>query len=435
MASTALAVLLCGLIPALSATRVDLSLDIKMNAAGRAHGAPARLGSLLVVGQVAMSVTALVAAGMLLHSLFNLETMDVGFDRDHILALDMYRMSGNSPAYTNERIASFYDRLLERTRALPGVRSATLSSFAPVSGSMIGVNLRAEGYEPHPGEEPKAFLNGVTPGYFSTLGIDLLQGRDFTPQDSPTSPRVAIVNRSLARHYFGDRNPISKRVEFVESGQKFEIVGVVADSKYYDLRENATDLIYLNRLQNLTDPPAIHGTLSVRAAGNAGALRNTLPEMVRSLDQSIRISRVATLRERIDDSIHADRVIAALCGGFSLLALLLTGIGLYGILSFSVARRTSEIGIRMALGAQRLDISRLVVSQGMRLVLTGLALGTAGALASVGLLKKLLFGVGRVDPWTLLGILLLMAVTAALACHLPARRATGVDPLVALRTE
>jgi predicted permease len=435
MVSTVLAVLLCGLIPALSATRVDLSLDIKMNAAGRVHGAPARLGGFLVVGQVAMSVAALVAAGMLLHSLFNLETMDVGFDRDHILALDMYGMSGNSPEYTNERIASFYDRLLERARALPGVRSATLSSFAPVSGSMIGVNLRAEGYEPRPGEEPKAFLNGVTPGYFSTLGIDLLQGRDFAPQDSPSSPRVAIVNRSLARHYFGDRDPIGKRLEFVESGRKFEIVGVVADSKYYDLRENATDFMCLDRLQSPPESPVINGTLSVRAAGNAGALRNTLPEMVRSLDQSIRISRVATLRERIDDSIHADRVIAALCGSFSLLALLLTGIGLYGILSFSVARRTSEIGIRMALGAQRLDISRLVVGQGMRLVLTGLVLGTAAALAAAGLLTRLLFGVGRVDPLTLIGILLLLAVTAILACHLPARRATRVDPLVALRAD
>jgi putative ABC transport system permease protein len=246
---------------------------------------------------------------------------------------------------------------------------------------------------------------------------------------------VAIVNRSLARHYFDDRNPIGRRLEFVEGGRKFEIVGVVADSKYYDLRENATDLMYLDKLQSLTDPPVIHGTLSVRAAGDAASLRNTLPGIVRSLDQSVRITRMETLRERIDDSIHADRVIAALCGGFSLLALLLTGIGLYGILSFSVARRTSEIGIRMALGAQRTDISRLVVGQGMRLVLTGLVLGTAAALASAGLLQRLLFGVGRVDPLTLLGILLLLAVTAVLACHLPARRATRVDPLVALRTE
>jgi len=432
LASTVLAVLVCGLAPALSATRVDLGLDIKMNAAGRTHGAPARLSSLLVVGQVAMSVAALVAGGMLLHSLFNLETMDVGFDRDHVLALDM---AGNSPGYTSERIKNFYDRLLERVQVLPGVRSATLSSFAPVSGRMIGVNLRAEGYTARPGEELKAFLNVVRPGYFSTLGIQLLQGRDFTLQDSPNSPRVAVVNRSLARHYFGDQDPIGKRVESVEGGRKFEIIGVVADSKYYDLRENATDLMYEDGLQNEPKAPVIHATLSVRSASDAGALRNTLPEIVRSLDGSVRIGRIATLQERIDDSLHADRMVAALSATFSLLALMLTGVGIYGILSFSVARRTSEIGIRMALGAKRADILRLVVGQGMRLVLIGLLLGAAGALASTGLIQNLLFGVGRGDPFTFLGICLLLAQTAALACYLPARRAMRVDPLVALRNE
>jgi predicted permease len=432
LASTVLAVLVCGLAPALSATRVDLGLDIKMNAAGRTHGTQARLNSLLVIGQVAMSVTALVAGGMLLHSLFNLETMNVGFDRDHVLALDM---AGNSLGYTSERIENFYERMLERVQALPGVRSATLSSFAPVSGRMIGVNLRADGYTARPGEELKAFLNVVRPGYFRTLGIPLLQGRDFMPQDSPNSPRVAVVNGSLARHYFGDQDPIGKRVEFVEGGRKFEIIGVVADSKYYDLRENTTDLMYEDGLQNQPEATVIRATLSVRSADDASALRNTLQEVVHSLDGSVRIGRIATLQERIDDSLHADRMVAALSGTFSLLALMLTGVGLYGILSFSVARRTSEIGIRMALGARRADILRLVVGQGMRLVLIGLLLGAAGAFASTGLLQNLLFGVGRGDPLTFLGICLLLAQAAALACYLPARRATRVDPLVALRNE
>ncbi len=432
LASTMLAVLVCGLAPALVATRVDISQDVKMNAAGSGHGAPSRLGSLLVVGQVAMSVTALVAGGMLLHSLFNLETMDVGFDRDHILALDL---NGNGPGYTNERIVNFYDRLLERSSALPGVRSATLSSYAPVSGRMIGVNLRVEGYTARPGEELKAFLCGVRPGYFSTLGIGLLQGRDFTLQDSPDSPRVAIVNRALARHYFGDRDPLGKRIEFVEGGRAFEIVGVVADSKYYNLREDTIDFVYTDRLQSSSAPPAIRSTLSVRAAGNGGNLRNVLPEIIRSLDASVRITRIATLGERIDDSLHTDRLVAALCGTFSLLALFLTAVGLYGILAFNVARRTGEIGIRMALGARRENILRLVVGQGMKLVVLGLLAGSAVATASAGLLKSLLYGVGRGDPLTFLGISLLLAAVAALACYMPARRATQVDPLVALRNE
>jgi predicted permease len=432
LASTLLAVVVCGVAPAFAATRVDISQNLKTNAAGRSHGGPARLGNLLVVGQVAMSVAALVAGGMLLHSLFNLETMDVGFDRNHILALDM---NGNAPGYTNERIVNFYDRLLERASALPGVRSATLSSFAPVSGRMLGINLRVEDYTQYAGEELKAFLNTVRPGYFSTLGIELLRGRDFTPQDSPNSPRVVIVNRALAQHYFGDRDPIGKNIEFVEGGRKFQIVGVVADSKYYDLREDTTDFVYIDTLQSTPAHTVIRDTLSVRAASNAGALRNVLPEIIRSLDKSVRITRIATLSERIDDSLHTDRLIAALCGTFSLLALALTGVGLYGILAFNVAQRTSEIGLRLALGAKRQDIFRLVVGQGMRLVLIGLLLGSATALTSTGFLKSLLFGVHRGDPLTFLGICMLLAATAALACYMPARRATRVDPLVALRNE
>jgi predicted permease len=432
LGSTMLAVLVCGLAPAFVATRVDISQDVKMSAAGRRHGAPARLGSLLVVGQVAMSVTALVAGGMLLHSLFNLETMDVGFDSDHILALDL---NGNSPGQTPEQVKNFYERLLEKASTLPGVRAATLSSFAPVSGRMIGVNVRVEGYTAHAGEDMHVFLLGVRPGYFGTLGIELLRGRDFALRDSPSSPPVAIINHSLARHYFGDQDPVGGRLEFVEGNHTMQIVGVVADSKYNDLREVATDFVYLPSLQRPPTPAAVRSTLSVRVAGTVASLRNALPALIRSLDGSVRVTRIATLRELIDDSLHADRLIAALCGTFSLLALTLTCVGLYGVLSVTVARKTSEIGIRMALGAERGHIFRLFVGRGMRLVIAGVLLGLGGALASTALLKSLLFGVGRGDPITLLGIVLLLAIAAFAACYLPARRATRVDPLVALRSE
>ncbi|HEY6307395.1 MAG TPA: ABC transporter permease [Candidatus Angelobacter sp.] len=433
LATALLAVLLCGLAPAFSAIRVDISQDIKTYAAGRHHG-PARLGNFLVVGQIALSVTVLVAGGLLLHSLFNLETMDVGFDRDHILTLDM---NGNTIKHTPEQVKNFYDRLLEKAGSLPGVRSATLSSFAPVSGREIGINLRqVEGYTARPGEEMKVFLMGVRPGYFGTLGIALLEGRDFVPQDSLNSLQVAIINRSLARHYFGDQNPVGKRLQTNEGNHTWEIVGVVADSKYLNLREDATDFVYLGMVKQGTGNLAeLRSTLSVRVAGSAASLRNTLPGIILALDSSVRITRVATLRELADDSLHIDRLIAALCGTFGLLALTLTCVGLYGVLAFSVARRTSEIGIRMALGAQRDDIFRLVVGQGMKLVVAGLLLGSAAALACTGLLKSLLFGVGRGDPLTFFGICLLLVAAAALACYMPARRATRVDPLVALRNE
>jgi predicted permease len=431
LAITVMAVLFCGLAPAFSATRVDISQDIKAYTADTRHGIQGRLGSILVVGQVAMSVTALVAGGLLLHSLLNLETMDVGFDRDHILALDL---NGKTVGHTPEQVKNFYDQLLEKTTGLPGVRSATLSSFAPVSGRMIGVNVRVQGYTAGAGEEMHVFLTGVRPGYFNTLGIELLRGRDFTPQDSPSSPRVAVINRSLARHYFGDRDPVGKRLEFVEGNLTLQIVGVVANSKYLTLREDATDFVYLDSLQN-PFPSAVRGTLSVRVAGRAGSLRNTLPELIHALDGSVHITRVATLRELTDDSLHIERLIATLCGTFSLLALTLTCIGLYGVLSFSVARKTSEIGIRMALGAEPRHIFRLFVGRGMWLLVAGLLIGLAVAWASTSLLKTLLFGVGRGDPITLLSICLLLALAGFAACFFPARRATRIDPLVALRNE
>ncbi len=434
LAITLLAVLLCGLAPALSATRVDMSHDIKTYAADRRHGVQARLGGLLVVGQVAMSVTVLVAGGLLLHSLLNLETMDVGFDRDHILVLDM----SGSVTRTPDQVKNFYDQLFEKAAALPGVRSVTLSSFAPVSDRVIGINLRVvDGYTARSGEEMKVFLVGVMPGYFRTLGVRLLQGRDFVPQDFPSKPqvssvpRVVIVNRGLAQHYFGDQDPIGKRLHTVEGNGTWEIIGVVADSKYLSLREDATDFVYLG----MGTPSAVRSTLSVRASGSLASLRSALPELIQSLDSSVRVKRIATLQERIDDSLHADRLVAVLCGTFSLLALTLTCVGLYGVLSFSVARKTSEIGIRMALGAEPGNIFRLFVGRGMKLVMVGLVIGLAAALVATSLLKSLLFGVGRGDPITYLGICLLLALAAFAACFLPARRATRVDPLVALRNE
>jgi predicted permease len=375
---------------------------------------------------------ALTLGGLLLHSLLNLETMPVGFDRDHVLALDM---SGNAAGHNDQAINSFYDRLLEKVNALPGVRSATLSSFAPVSGSGFGVNLRVEGYTLRSGEEPKAFLNAVRPGYFSTLGIERLEGRDFTLHDSPASPPVAIVDRSLAQHYFSQEDPVGKRIEIVGDDRPLEIVGVVADSKYGDLREPPTDLIYVASLQGISGPPAIRSTLSVRAPGNLAGLRNTLPEVIHSLDASVHVTWIATLGERIDNSLHADRLTAALCAAFSLVALVLTCVGLYGLLSFRVARSSREIGVRMALGAERARIFRLFVARGMRLALVGLLIGASASLASASLLKSLLFGVDSADPVTMIAICMLLALAAFTVCFLPARRATRVTPMVALRQD
>jgi putative ABC transport system permease protein len=350
-------------------------------------------------------------------------------------------MNGNAPGETADQVKTFYERLLHGARELPAVQSASLSTFTPISGHVMGINLNVEGYAPQPGEHTHAFFTAVRPKYFSTLGIPLLRGRDFSAHDSPDTPLVAVINQTMARHFFGDQSlpensPVGKRFKFVEGNRPpYEIVGVVGDSKYNDLREDTPDFLYLSTLQS-QPRSSIRGTLSVRAAGNsAEMLVNPLRDIVRALDPTVNIVGIKTLREQVDESLRQDRLIATLCGTFSLLALGLTCVGLFGLLSFSVARRRSEIGIRMALGARRKDIMRLIVGQGMRLVVIGLGVGLLGALAATALIKNLLFGVGRGDPATFVGICALLAIAALVACYVPARRATYVDPLVALRNE
>jgi predicted permease len=431
-----LTVFLCGLAPALSATRSDLAQDLKLQGSGVAASASKRRGGMfVVVGQVALSMTILAGAGLLLHSLFNLETFDVGFNRDNVLAINF---NGSGPGRTPEQINSFYDQLIERTKNLPGVRSASISAYSQTAGQM-GLNVEVEGHPVSSAEESHVFFNTVDPNYFVTLGIPVLQGREFTNQDGGNAAMVAIINRTMARHYFGGESPIGKRLNF-DTGKKWpamEIVGVVADSKYNDLREASTDFVYVNRTQmrSLHPAPNVVGVLDVRATGNATALSGPLRDAIHSLDSSVKITGIKTLRQQIDESLHQDRLIAALCGIFSLLALTLTCVGLYGTLSFNVVRRTKEIGVRMALGARPGNIFALVIGQGMRLVIFGLVIGAAGALASASLLAKLLFGVKGADPVAFVGTSVLLVLAAIAACYLPARRAMRVDPMVALREE
>jgi putative ABC transport system permease protein len=347
-------------------------------------------------------------------------------------------MNDASDGWSPERVHRFYDRLLAHAKRLPGVQSASLASFSPMSGRVLGINLQVEGYNAQAGnsEDMHAFFNQVRPRYFATLGTTLIEGRDFSPQDTVNTPRVAIVNRTMARHYFGGESALGKTFKTVEGNRgPFTIIGVVADSRYNDLREATPDFFYLSSLQ----APAravVKATLIVRAASaSAAMLAVPVRETIRSLDSTVSISNVRTLREQVDESLRQQRVIAALCAIFSLLALILTCVGLYGLLSLSVARRTSEIGIRMALGAGRSSIFGMVVGHGLRLAMFGLLLGSAGAFAASTLVRSMLFGVGRADGVTLAAICLVLALAALVACYLPARRATRVDPIAALRSE
>jgi macrolide transport system ATP-binding/permease protein len=420
-----LTVLLSSLAPAISATRLNLANDLKTHTNDQTGLGGWWLGNLLVMVQVAFSVILLVGASLLLRSLVRLETFDVGFDRDHVLAVSIEQQTAGR---TPEQMKVFYDQVLDRARNLPGVRSASYSGFTPISGSEMGVNVAVDGLALKPGEAANELFVGVSPGYFETLGIPLLQGRDFAGQDVQLPPRVAIINRTMARRFFGDANPVGKRFKLVEGNRPpLEIIAVVADSTYNDLRESTSDFFYL---------PSIGGrTFEFRTGADPKALVAPLRELISSLDGSATIISAKTLQEQIDQSLHYDRLITALCGVFSVVALTLTCVGLYGVLSFNVGRRTNEIGIRMALGANSRDILRLVVRQGMILTIAGLIPGCAGAVASASLLKSLLFGVNRFDLISLSTVSLFLLISAALACYFPAHRAASVEPMRALRMD
>jgi macrolide transport system ATP-binding/permease protein len=408
----ALTVLVTGLAPALSATRGQLAEELKAQGGGSHRSSTqSRLGRILIVAQVALSMILLAGAGLLLHSLYNLETFDAGFDRDKV---SIVTINGYSASRTRDQVAAFYDQLLQRVKQLPEVHSASYSSFAPISGKEVGVNVVVEGYTLRPGEVANERFVGISPGYFETMGIPLLQGRDFARQeihpDSPSyqSTSVAIINRTMAHRFFGDSSPLGKHFHFVEENRPpLEIVGVVADSKYNGLREGPTDFFYI---------PGTHGDLEIRTNESASTLAGPLRGILQSLDSSVDIVSIKTLREQVDDSLHPDRLIAALCGTFSILALVLTCVGLYGALAFHVARRTSEIGVCMALGAHPQDIFRLVVGQGMRLTVSGLVLGIIAAVGATSPLASLLFGVKRTDPLAFLGVSAVLLFAAGLAC-------------------
>lgn len=418
-------VLLAGLAPAVSASRSEHAQDLKVQSSGGASSSRGTLGKLLVVVQVALSVTVLMGAGLLLRSLVNLETFDAGFDRGHVLLVSI---TGPAQGRSPTQLTALYAQILERARNLPGVRSASYSAFSPLSGTEVGINLKVEGYTLQPGETANDLFVGVSSGYFETMGIPLLAGRDFTGEEVQSKAPVLIINRTMAHRFFGDESPLGKHVQFVEgSHPPMEIVGVVGDSKYNDLRESAADFFYV--------PGGTGRVLDVRAIGPPGALAAPLRSLIHSLDSSVKIGSIQTLQQEIDESLHPDVAIAALTGVFGFLALALACVGLYGTLSFSVARRKREIGVRMALGARPRDVLQLVVGQGVKLTAGGLLLGAVGALASSSLIAGWLFGVKPADPLTIGAVCAIFLAGAVLACAAPARRAARVDPMDALRTE
>jgi predicted permease len=442
LAISVLTGVLFGLTPAWRATSLDLATAIKQGR--RTTGAVSRLSKGLIVAQVALSLLLLVGAGLFIRTLHNLQRINLGFNQENLL---LFRLQPQQGGYKDERLVQFYQQLFARLDNLPGVRAATFGRVALIAQDNFvnGILLPGESAMtagPHPTNRQMAREN-----YFATMEIPLLRGRGFTAQDDQRAPKVAIVSQTFARQFFPNDDALGKRVTFRGSKREVEIIGVVADTKYMSQREEIKPLLYTPWQQDGAEVGEMHFTL--RTAGEPAALTATVRQVVRELDSNLPVTEIGTQAARSQATLGKERLSARLLSFFGGLALLLAAIGLSGVLAYSVAQRTNEIGIRMALGAQRANVLLLVTRQGMKLVLLGLAVGALGGYALKRLLEsqyfagsawqrqmaEQLYEVKGTDPVIIAIIAALLTLVALLACWLPARKAAQVDPLEALRQE
>jgi predicted permease len=433
--------LLFGLAPAWQSARADLIPALKDAGAGserserrwNARGA-------LVVTQVALALVMLAGAGLLVRSLKHLFAIDLGFRAENLLIMPLdlpraaYALAKDEAGKraVEESNNQYFAHVAERVKALPGVESATTAALTPFS-NVIGKNgVVIEGWQSKPGENIAIDSNRVGPGYHELMRIPLAQGRGFTERDDASAHLVAIINEAMARAYFPNQNPLGKRFSLGQGRPWIEIIGVTRDHRLHSLTEAPIPHFDLPALQH---PYGEFARLVVRTRIDPLAVLPSARKEALALNAQVEIERPTTLYDEVKNSIAAARMASTLTSLFGLTALLLAGVGLYGVMSYAVSRRTREIGVRMALGARAADVLKLVLKQGMLLVGTGVAVGLGVALVATRLVESLLYGVGRNDPSTFAVVVLLLAGAALLACYIPARRATKVDPMVALRCE
>jgi putative ABC transport system permease protein len=419
-----------GLLPALQSSFVNVNAALKEGVGGSGAGfhgqRKSSVRSLLIIGEIAVALVLLSGAGLMINSFLRLQSVNLGFVPENLLQMTVYARDAK---------LEFYEQVIARVQALPGVEAASFSRNAPLLGNYARAVIDIEGRADI--KKADVGFHSVSPDYFKTLGITLLRGRVFTPQDRAGAPRVALINKAAAEKFFPGEDPIGKRLrpyvglKYQTTELFVEIVGVVADVPYGRLEEAIGPDVYVSALQP-TDQPRM---LIVRSHIEAAALTAAVQREVLALDRNIPLTAIQTMQERMADVTSRTRFIAVLLGLFAGLALLLAAIGIYGVMAYSVSARTREVGIRMALGAQAGDVIRLVLKQGMSVAGVGVGVGLLASLALTRLLKGMLFGVSANDPLTFGAITVLLLGVAWLACWLPARRATEVDPLVALRQE
>jgi putative ABC transport system permease protein len=427
--------ILFGLAPALQASSTDPQEALREGGRTSSAGPRARrLRNLLVVAEMAVALVLLTGAGLLVKSFLRLERTDPGLSVEGVLTLRLWIPDAR---YAEEaRQVRFYDEVLRRSAALPGVTAAALTSDLPLSGVDSFLGFAIEGRpDPKPYEGPESGFHQVSPDYFRALGIPLLRGRSFDARDVREAPAVVVVSDTLAKRYWPGEDPLGRRVSFGtdDKGERTwtTIIGVVADVRQKGLHTDPRPECYVPYAQ----APSRYATLVLRSGLDATGLAASVGREVRAVDRDVPVYEVKTMREVLDGSLASRRFNMALLALFAAMAVLLASVGLYGVLAYMVTQRTHEIGVRMALGARRTDVLRLVIGQGMALALGGVVLGILGGLALTRVLSTLLVGVAATDAWTFVSVALILAAVALLSCYIPARRAARVDPIVALRYE
>jgi predicted permease len=433
--------LLFGAAPAWKSSRLEVYQTL--HPGGSAAGAGFRgltLGKTLVVVQIASCLTLVIGAFLFTRSLLRLQLQDFGFERDAVIDA---RLDVAGTGYSSDQLPAVSDRLLQAVRNLPGVQSASLSFYAPFSGDNSEWSLGVSGYA---GDRAYGRWNRVTPGFFETMGMRLISGRDISERDGPSSARIAVVSEAFARRYFQNRNPLGQTFRFVNTPQpapeQYEIVGIVSDMKYQSAREEVSPTFYIPLLQRTPldrDESRISRIfphdLLVRSRGNAVATAQQVNAALRKAEPDMPVASIVTMRERIDRSLAQDQTLTVLSIGFGILALVLACVGLYGLIAYSVSRRTREFGIRLALGAPPRSLLAMVLGESMRVVAFGLFIGLPIVLASIRIAANQFYGFEPRDPAPIAMAITSLAAIAALAALVPARRAARADPVIALRHE